>query len=63
MAKENYFILQTYDEEKEMFVQFHYWTSGKYFFSSTELDDGTTASKKRISQKEYMTALETYYNA
>lgn len=63
MSKENYFILQDYDEEKEMFVQFHYWTSGKHFFSSTELDDGTTARKQRISQKEYMTALETYYNA
>lgn len=63
MQKENYFILQTYDDEKEMFVQFHYWTSGKYFFSSTELEDGTTVRKQRISQKEYMTALETYRNA
>ena len=63
MAKENYFILESFDEETDMRVQFHYWTSGKYFYSSTELEDGTTASKKRISEKEYMNALETYRNA
>ena len=50
--KENYFILETFDEEINMRVQFHYWTSGKYFYSSTELEDGTTARKQRISEKE-----------
>ena len=60
--KENYFILETFDEEINMRVQFHYWTSGKYFYSSTELEDGTTARKKRISEKEYESAFETYMN-
>ena len=60
--KENYFILETFDEETNMRVQFHYWTSGKYFYSSTELEDGTTARKKRISEKEYASAYETYMN-
>ena len=60
--KENGFIIETYDEEKDMRVQFNYWTSGKYFYSSTELEDGTTARKKRISEKEYVSAFETYIN-
>ena len=60
--KENYFILETFDEETNMRVQFHYWTCGKYFYSSTELEDGTTARKKRISEKEYVSAFEAYMN-
>lgn len=63
MAKENYFIIQTYDEEKEMFVQRHYWIAGKHFFSSVEFEDGTTENKKRISEKEYVNALEEYFCA
>lgn len=62
MKKENYFILETFDDEKNMRVQFHYWTSEKYYYSSTELEDGTTARKKRISEKEYINALEIYMN-
>ena len=62
MKKENYFILETFDEEINMRVQFHYWSSGNCFYSSTELEDGTTARKKRISEKEYVSALETYMN-
>lgn len=61
--KENHFIIPTYDEEKGMRVQFHYWTSGKYFYSSTELEDGTTVRKSRISETKYTDALEIYYNA
>lgn len=60
MKKENYFILEDYDNEKNMCIQFHYWTSGKHCFSSTELEDGTTARKQRISEKEYINALEIY---
>ena len=63
MKKENYFIIETYDEDLKMRIQFHYWTSGKYFYSSTELEDGTTATRKRISEEEYASALEQYYNA
>lgn len=62
MNKENYFIIGTYDEEENMRIQFHYWTSGKHYFSSTELENGTTARKQRISEKEYTTALEIYFN-
>ena len=61
--KENYFIIEIFDEEINMRVQFQYWTSGKYFYSSTELEDGTTVRKKRIPEKEYMSAFETYINA
>lgn len=62
MNKENYFIIGTYDEEENMRIQFHYWTSEKHYFSSTELENGTTARKQRISEKEYTTALEIYFN-
>lgn len=61
--KENYFIIETYDEEENMRIQFHYWTAGKYFYSSIELGDGTTARKCRTSEVEYMNALEIYHNA
>ena len=60
--KGNYFIIETYDEEKDMRVQFHYWTAGKHFYLSTELEDGTTVRKCRVSEKEYMDALETYHD-
>lgn len=63
MKKENYFILESFDSDLNMRIQFHYWTSGKHFYSSTELEDGTTVRKKRISEKEYMNALEEKYNA
>ena len=60
--KENSFIIETYDEEKDMRVQFNYWTCGRYFYSSTELEDGTTARKGKISEKEYASAYKTYMN-
>lgn len=62
--QENGFIIETYDEEKDMRVQFNYWTCGTHFYSSTELEDGTTARKPtRIGEKEYMNALEIFHNA
>lgn len=61
--KENYFYIEYFDEDINMRVQFQYWTSGKYFYSSTELEDGTTVRKKRISEKEYISAMEVFYNA
>lgn len=60
--KENYFILETYDEETNMIIQFHYWTCGKYCYSSIELEDGTTQWKGRISEKKYINALEELHN-
>ena len=62
MKKENYFILQTYDEDLKMRIQFHYWTAVKYYYSSCEREDGVTVYKKRISEKRYNNALEEYYN-
>lgn len=61
--KENYFILETFDDEINMRVQFHYWTSEKgYCYSSTEFENGTTVRKQRISEHEYISAYETYRN-
>lgn len=60
MKKEYYFVLESFDNDTNMRVQFHYWIGGKHYFSSTELENGTTVQKKRISEKEYMTALETF---
>ena len=61
--KENYFIIETFDEEINMRIQFHYWTSGKYCYSSTEFENGMSGRKHRISEKEYVSAFETYINA
>ena len=63
MSKENYFILETYDDDLNMRIQFHYWTVGKYFYSSCEREDGITEYKKRISEEKYRNALEEYFNA
>lgn len=61
--RENYFILATFDEETDMRVQFHYWTEEDKYYSSTELEDGTTAWKGEISEEQYISALEEYHNA
>lgn len=63
MKKENYFILETFDEDLNMRVQFHYWTAGKYYYSSIEREDGITVRKSRISEESYFAALEEYHNA
>ena len=63
MQKENYFILESFDEETDMRVQFHYWTEGDKCYSSTELEDGTTRWQGEISEEEFISALETLHNA
>lgn len=63
MQKENYFILETLDEETNMRVQFHYWIEGDKCYSSTELEDGTTRWRGEISEREFISALETLHNA
>ena len=47
---------------KKRICEFHYWTAGKHFYLSMELEDGTTVRKCRVSEKEYMDALETYHD-
>ena len=61
--KENYFILETFDDETNMRVQFHYLTEGDKCYSSTELEDGTTRWQGEISEAEFISALETLHNA
>ena len=63
MDKENSFILEAFDEDLNMRVQFHYWIEGDKFYSSTELENGTTACKGQISEEEYISALEILHNA
>lgn len=63
MAKENYFILESFNEEMDMRVQFHYWTEGDKCYSSTELEDGTTRWQGEITEEQYVSALETLHNA
>ena len=36
----------------------HYWQTGRYFFRQYDFE----TKAKRISEKEYMSAYETYYN-
>ena len=58
----NGFILETFDEDLNMKVQFHYWIEGEKFYSSTELENGTTAWKGQISEDVFVGALEEFYN-
>ena len=62
--KENYFILETFDDEINMLVQFQYWTSEKgYCYSNIVLENGRVIrNHKRVSEQEYITAYETYRN-
>lgn len=59
---EIYFIIDYYDEDEDMRYQFHYWTKGKYCYGSIEREDGVTISKKRISEKRFISAYENYKN-
>lgn len=61
--KSNYFILNTFNEEENMRVQFHYWIENDKYFSSTELENGTTAWSGEISEEQFISALEELYNA
>ena len=61
--KENYFIIETYDEELDMRVQTHYYTVGRYAYKSVELENGITEWRGRISESEYMSALDVLHNA
>lgn len=57
------FYSETFDKELNMRVQFHYWMEGDKYYSSTELEDGTTAWQGEISEEEMISALEALYNA
>jgi len=63
MERENHFYIETFDEEINMRVQFHYWTEADKFYSSTELENGTTAWQGEISEDSFVSALETLHNA
>jgi len=63
VSREQNFILESYDEDTKMRVQFHYWMADGKCYSSTELEDGTTRWQGEISEEEYISALETLYDA
>ena len=56
------FFLEYTDEERNMRVQYHYWSSGVRYFQSIVWADGTVEPTRRISEKAYQSALEEYYN-
>lgn len=59
----DYFALSWYDEELDMTVQYVYSISKNgNFYETRNTSDGVTR-KKRISEKAYISALETYMNA
>lgn len=61
----NEFMIQFYDEETNLTVQYVYEMSPKgYFYETCNTSDGITHYKhKRISEQAITNALETYLNA
>lgn len=58
------FTIEYYDEDEAQRIQYHYSVSEKgYCYSQVAKEDGTTYPKKRISEKQYISAIEEYYNA
>ena len=59
------FMIQYYDEETDLQVQHTYHVSKKgYCYDTLDTSDGITHYKnKRISETEFINAIEKYYNA
>ena len=59
----DYFALSWYDEEVDMIMQYVYSISENgYFYETCNTSDGVSR-KKRISEKAFISAFETYINA
>ena len=59
-------VLEWYDKEEHAKVREYYWTTEKgYFYKKTLVDceDGFPYPAQRISEKQMISAIETYYNA
>ncbi len=60
---ENLIVLSWYDDETNLEIQANYWISGDRCYRQYCFSDGTSTKVKRISGREYTSALETYFNA
>lgn len=58
--KDGCFVLESFDEEEKVSVQFHYWIEDGVYFccSCTESEECT----REITEEEYVSALEEYHN-
>lgn len=59
----DYFALSWYDEELDMTIQYVYSMSKKGNFYETRNTSDGVSRKKRISEKAFISAFETYINA
>lgn len=57
------FVLEYYDEEEKMRIQYHYWFSNGRFYRRVIREDGTMSRVRRISEADYISALEERHNA
>lgn len=57
------FILDWYDEEEDIRIQCLYEVSNKGYCYETYNDSNGISCKKRISEKAFISAFETYINA
>lgn len=57
------FILEHYDEEENIRVQYYYWCNNGRFYRRTVKENGSISRIKRISEAEYIGALEERHNA
>lgn len=59
----NDFIIEAYDEETGL-IRWHYWTTQKgYMYTKYTCENGESSKPKRISEKRFISAIETLYNA
>ena len=56
-------VLSWYDDETNLNIQANYWYSGTRCYRQYCFSDGTSSKVKRISEREYISAIETYHNA
>ena len=57
------FILEYHDEEEKMRIQYYYWICNGRFYRRTVKENGSISRIKRISEAEYINALEEKHNA
>ena len=60
---DNDFVLEYYDEEEKMRIQHHYWIKNGRFYRRVTTEKGSAGRIRRISEAEYISALEERHNA
>ncbi len=60
---DNDFVLEYYDEEEKVRIQYHYWSKNGRYYRRVITEKGSAGRIRRISEAEYISALEERHNA